>query len=134
MVDYSSLYAIGFMILTISLIFGASYFRTRNIIKIDDLKIVSNLLHLGIPIIEEMNLKQEKDISKIANIIVLSLDNTINIVKLKDKEKIIKQSKIFTYQLCEKNLIELTDTRKELINQLIEITLNSKYGDIIMKE
>lgn len=132
MVDYTVFYVLGAIILSLGLVFGVSYLRTKKIVNTDDLKIVSNLLSLSTIIIQEMGLVHEPEIVKISNIIVLSLENTIGIVKLKDKEKIIEQSKIFTYQLCEKNNIELTDSRKEIINQLIQMVLNTKYSDIII--
>lgn len=131
MVDFTIFYILGYIIITIGLVFGVSLLRTKNIVKEDDIKLVSSLLNISINVVEEMGLVHEQEMTKIANIIILSLDNTVNIVKLKDKEKIIEQSKIFAYQLCENNKIELTIERKEIINQLIETVYNTKFESLV---
>jgi hypothetical protein len=134
MIDYSILYILCAIIAVLGLIFGISYLRTKNIVKADDINLVSSILNISMSIIQEMNLDQEKEILKIANIIDISLLNVINIIKLKEKEKVIEQAKIFAYQLCEKNNIMLNETRTNLIDQLITIVLNTKYGDMIVAE
>jgi len=134
MIDLNILYILGIIFIVLGLVFAISYLRRKNIVNADDLKIVSNLLNLSVSIIQEMNLNKEPEILKISNIIALSLDNTIEIIKLRDKEKIIEQTKIFAYGLCEKNNIELTENRKEIIIQLIVLAFSTKYGDILVQE
>lgn len=130
--DISFLYILGAIIIVLAVIFSVSYARKKNLVSADDLIFSARVLGLTANIIEELRLKNEPQIKQIANIVLLALDEAIKIVQSKNKEEIIQEAIDKAYKLCEQGNIQLTDSRKEIIKNLIQIALENKFTDRIL--
>lgn len=130
--DYSILYAIGFIVLAGVIVFGVSYARKKGIFSSEDLKTASSLLGLTVSVLNELNLKNEDQLIKISTMILKGLDYAIVSMNLTNKDEIISTTETYVYGLCTDNGIELTDSRKLIINSLVSLVLTNKYADKIV--
>ena len=127
--DTSILYAI----LAIGIAFGVaylvSYLRRKNLLKQEDLLFAIRALDLSLKIVSEMRLDKESQIKKISQIVIDSLEFGVS---LYNTEEDVKENALeYAYELCNSFNIELTENRKDIIKELIEITFNEKYIDFI---
>ena len=131
--DVSIFYIIGAVVTVLVIVFGTSYARKQGLVSADDLIFSARVLGLTASIIEELNLKQEPLIRQISNVVLLALDEAIKVAQGQTKDQIIADAEDKAYKLCEQGNITLTDNRKQIINQLIEIAINNKFGDELTK-
>ena len=122
-----------YVLLSVGIAFGVaylvSYLRRKNLLKQEDLMFAIKALDLTIAIVDELNLKHETEIKQISQIVIDSLEFGVS---LYNTEEDVKDNAIeYAYELCNSFDIELTDNRKEIIKELIEITFNEKYIDFI---
>mgnify|MGYP001217424653 FL=1 len=118
-----------YVILAIGIAFGVaylvSYLRRKNLLKQEDLMFAVKALDLSLKVVSEMRLDKESQIKKISQIVIDSLEFGIS---LYNTEEDVKENAVeYAYDLCLSFDIELTDNRKEMIQELIEITFNEKY-------
>ncbi len=132
-IDLNIVYIIVILIVAVGLIFGANYLRKKGLISESDLEFASKLLGLTVSIVNELNLQNEDKIKNISNFIILGLNEVNSTMALTDKQQIIDNVKNYVYKACEQANIELTDNRKNIINSLVEIAVNNKYGDELVK-
>ena len=124
-----------YVILAIGIAFGVaylvSYLRRKNLLKQEDLLFAIRALDLSSKVVSEMRLNKEKEIKTISQIVIDSLEFGIS---LYNTEEDVKDNALkYAYELCNTFDIELTDNRKEIIKELIEITFNEKYINFIKK-
>ena len=131
--DFQILYILIAVIIVLAIVFGTSYARKKGLVSADDLIFSARVLGLTASIIEELNLKQEPLIRQISNVVLLALDEAIKVAQGQTKDQIIADAEDKAYKLCEQGNITLTDNRKQIINQLIEIAINNKFGDELTK-
>ncbi|NMA70021.1 MAG: hypothetical protein GX958_11485 [Desulfitobacterium sp.] len=106
-----------------------SYLRRKELLKQEDLMFAIQALDLSLKIVSEMRLDKEDKIKQISQIVIDSLEFGIS---LYNTEEDVKANALeYAYELCNTFDIELTDNRKEIIKELIEITFNEKYIDFI---
>lgn len=128
--------SILYVILAIGIAFGVaylvSYLRRKNLLKKEDLMFAIKTLGLSLKVVSEMKLDKESQIKKISQIVIDSLEFGIS---LYNTEEDVKANAVeYAYELCNTFDIELTDNRKEVIRELIEITFNEKYIDFIEEQ
>ena len=120
--DLSLLYGI----IIASLMGVISYLITKKItVNKDELQIVQQIFKLSTGIIDELNLKHEDKILQISQIIDSGITFAIVLDDTNQKE-IVKK---YTYEQCKLFGIELTEKRKEIIEQLIDIGLDLVNGE-----
>lgn len=123
--DYSILY----VFLAIGIVFGVSYLvshlRRGGILKQDDLIFAIKLLDLSLKTVSEMRLDKEKEIKNIADTIVHSLEYAIS--HYDTEQDVILNAYEYSLELCDVLGIDITESRKELIRELITIVFNDKY-------
>lgn len=122
-------YTILYMFLAIGIAFGIAYLvshlRRKDIVKQEDLKFAISLLGIGMRIVSELRLDKEVEIANISQVIVDSLEYAISFY---DTEKdVIHNAYNYSLELCDVLGIELTDSRKDLLMELITIVFNDKY-------
>lgn len=122
-----------YVLLSVGIAFGVaylvSYLRRKNLLKQEDLMFAIKALDLSSKVVSEMRLDKEKEIKTISQIVIDSLEFGVS---LYNTEEDVKDNAIeYAYELCNSFEIELTDNRKEIIKELIEITFNEKYIDFI---
>ena len=122
-----------YIILAVGIAFGVaylvSYLRRKNLLKQEDLKFATKALNLTMTMVDELNLKHETEVKQISQIVIDSLEFGVS---LYNTEEDVKENALeYAYELCNSFNIELTDNRKEIIKELIEITFNEKYIDFI---
>ena len=103
-----------------------SYLLTKKIVvSKNELAIVQQIFNLSTSIIDELNLKHEDKILQISQIIDSGITFAIVLTDENQKEVVKK----YTIEQCKLFGIELTENRKQLIDQLIDIGL-----DLLKKE
>jgi hypothetical protein len=129
--DYSILYALSILVLTLLIIFGTLYLKKKGVVSQNDLTYVSSILNLSLAIIDEMDLAKEKEIKSISNVILVGLNISIGLYGIEDRDKIILMGKDLCFKLCEDQGIELTENRKAIIVNLLELALNQRLLDVV---
>lgn len=130
--DTTILYTIAILAFVVIATFGVVYAKKNNIFTSEDIKTVSSLLGLTVSVLNELNLKNEDQIIKISTLVLKSLDYAVVTMELKDKATIITTAKEYIYKLCEENSIELTDSRKAIVDSLLVLVFNNKYADNVL--
>lgn len=123
-IDMSIVYVLGIIVAVVGLVFGVAYLRKNNYVKESDLVFVSTVLGISIEILNEMNLKNEKEILKLSSIIQDSLNFAIGMFD--DKNDTYAKACEYAYNLCEQAGIEVTDNRRDIIQKLIKLGLEIK--------
>ena len=115
--DATILISIGVVALVLIFTVGVTYLLKNSSVRKEDLETVQQIFKLTTSVIDELNLKQEKQIMSISQIVVSSLDFAIVISNDDDqiKDEAYKQAIL----LCEQFKLELTEERKNIILQLI---------------
>lgn len=115
--DYSLIYGI----IIAGLMGVISYLLTKKItINKNELAIVQQIFNLSASLIDELNLKNEDKILQISQIVDSGITFAIVLTDENQKE-IVKK---YTYEQCELFGIELTENRKQIIEQLTDIGLD----------
>lgn len=115
--DLSLLYGI----IIAALMAVVSYLLTKKItINKNELAIVQQIFNLSTNIIDELNLKSEDKILQISQIIDSGITFAI-VLSDENQKEIVKK---YTFEQCELFGVELTENRKQLIDQLIDIGLD----------
>lgn len=123
-IDMNIVYVIGIVIAVVGMVFGVAYLRKNNYVKESDLVFVSTVLGIGIEILNEMNLKNEKEILKISSIVQDSINFAIGMFD--NQNDTYNKACEYAFKMCEQASIELTDNRKNIIQQLIKLGLEIK--------
>ena len=123
-IDMTIVYVLGIVVVVVGMVFGVAYLRKNNYVKESDLVFVSTILGIGIEILNELNLKNEKEILKISFIVQDSINFAIGMFD--DTNDIYIKSCEYAYNLCEQAGIEITDSRRNIIQQLIKLGLEIK--------
>lgn len=127
--DYTFLYVLIAIGLTVGLTYLISYLRRENVVDVNDLRLSMEMLNIGMKIVSELRLDKEEEIFRISSIVLQSLEYSISLF---DSEEIIIENAIeYAHELCEIMSIELTESRKEIIRDLITLTFNNQYKDMI---
>jgi hypothetical protein len=124
--DYSILFVLVAVVLSLGLAFGVSYLRRNNYITSEDLKFASEILGLTSAIIMELNLKQETEIKKLTSIITNSLSYSIALYG-ENGENVIEESIKYAEELSVDYGIELTENRRMIIEKLVVIAYQNKF-------
>ena len=128
-VDYSVLYMILAVVIAAGLAYIVSVARRKNIIKQEDLLFAIKALDLSLKTVSELRLDQEEEIVRLTEIIIDSLEYAVSFF---DTEMdIICNAYAYSLELCDIARIELTETRKDLLMELITIVFNDKYIQFI---
>ena len=123
--DMDFVYALIIVVAVLAIAIGVLYAVRKNYISSKDLEIIKNVFNLSTAIIDELNLKQEDLIMQISQIVLSSLDFAIVISNNNDEIKDAAYNQ--ACQLCSDFKIELTESRKMIIKQLIEIGMSNIY-------
>lgn len=126
--DYTILYTIIIIAVVMGLTYFVVYLKKNNIVTKEDLQVVEQIFNLTNSIISELDLKNEKKILQISQIVASSLDYAIKISGSESDIDIIDEAIKQTYSLCDDLQIELTESRKIIINQLIDLGLKNRYA------
>jgi hypothetical protein len=130
--DLTILYAIGVLVLVIGFLIGIKQLKKKGIIDSDDVLFAVKVLDLSIAIVDELDLKNESEIKKISQIVVDALEFAV--AQLQDSENVIGETVDYCYEVCDELGIELTDSRKILIGQLVSIGLDNRYAKGLIGE
>ena len=127
--DYTILYIFLAIGVAFGLAYSVAYLRRKNIVNQDDLKLAMQMLDIGMRVVSELRLDKEVEILKIADIVKDSLEYAISMYDI--ESDVINNAYIYSLELCEKMNVELTETRKELLMDLIIIVFNDNYIQFI---
>ncbi len=115
--DLSLLYSI----IIAALMAVISYLLTKKIVvSKNELQIVQQIFNLSASLIDELNLKNEDKILQITQIIDSGITFAI-VLSDENQKEIVKK---YTFEQCGLFGIELTEQRKNIIDQLIDIGLD----------
>lgn len=115
----------GIIVGTILITVLARKAREKGLIDSDDLAIAIVTLNLTLKFVDEMNLKDEKDIKLISNSVLRGL-NYATIAMSGDYSELIEVAENFAIDSCKASGIEITESREQLIKQLTEIGLKNQ--------
>jgi hypothetical protein len=121
--DLTILYVILIIAFVIGLSFLSKYIKSKNIVSSDDMMFAMQVLKLSVEIVDQLNLKNEEKIKSIAQIVIDSVAYAIE--NMKDSKDIQSLAVEHAYEMCNNFNIELTDERKNIINQLISLLLTN---------
>lgn len=122
--DLTILYILGIVVLSVGLVALGKYLRSKNLVKAEDLMFAMKTLQLSVDIAGQLNLQNENKIKSIAEIVSASIDYVNK--NMQDEENKVANAESYAYNLCDMLDVQLTDERKSIINQLIELALNNK--------
>lgn len=119
------IYALLIVVAVLAIAVGVMYLVKKNYINTKDLETIKSIFGLSTAIIDELNLKAEDKIMQISQIVLSSLDFAIVISNNNEeiKDAALRQA----LQLCTDFKIEMTDSRKLIIEQLISIGIENIY-------
>lgn len=124
-IDYSTMYLIIIVIAVIGVAFLIKLLKNKNIITNDDLTIILQAFKLTTDVINELNLNKETNLQEISDIVITSLQYASKISSDVTKESIISDATTNAFDLCTKAGIVLTDSRKNIITQLINLGIGT---------
>lgn len=121
--DYSILIVIGVTLGVILLAMGLKYLKDNNYVSESDLILASRILGIGSDILIELK-PNDKKLVKISEIVKNSIDSIINQYdEFSDIGKLKSEVESMIYGLCNANKIEMTDNRRKIVNEMINILL-----------
>jgi uncharacterized protein with FMN-binding domain len=123
--DINIIFLLIIVIITIGLIFCVNYFRQNNKINDKTLETVATTLNLTVTIIDQLNLKNEDKIINLTNIIIESINYTKDVLNSKNNDELIFNAIVYAQKLCLDQGIELTDSRKAIIDSLVRLSINN---------
>lgn len=112
---------IGFVIL---ITIGSKKMRESKIVSSSDLSFAILTLKLSLDVVDELNLKKEKEIKTLATIVVEAIDYSISIME-GSYDNLVEVATQYAYDTCLAFEIELTDNRKDIVQQLIKIAIQN---------
>lgn len=118
--DLSIIYAIGTLIILVGVAFGIRFATKKGYVKEADLEFVIGLFDLTMAIVDELDLKNEQEIKRIAEYVKLGLDYAREVAEGGSLDSVVE----YTIELCQKNDIEINEQREKIIRQLAMIGLN----------
>lgn len=124
--DYTMFYILGGVLVAVGLVYLVAFLRKNNYVKKEDLQIVSQILGLNIAILSELKLKNEKEIKLIANTIKNALDQSVKLYDIIDIDEVRKETYEYVIKELESFNIKITDERKLIIEQLINLAIQEK--------
>lgn len=119
------IYALLIVVAVLAIAVGVMYLVKKNYISTKDLETIKSIFGLSTAIIDELNLKAEDKIMQISQIVLSSLDFAIVISNNNEEIKDVALRQAL--QLCADFKIEMTDSRKLIIEQLISIGIENIY-------
>ena len=100
------------------------YFVVKKItITKEQITTIRELFGLSVAIIDELNLKQEKEIMRISGIVTNALD--LAYVLNDNKDDIIKNAYNYTINTMEKLNLEVNENREKIVRTLIELGVHT---------
>ena len=128
--DYTIFYVLGIVAFAVGLAIGTKFLNTKGIISNEQLLFVAKIFDLTIKIVDELNLKNEKQIMTIANIVYDSIEYIIAINE--EPDKMVENAYAYAVDKCMLFGIELTGNRQAILLQLITMGLNNKIADEVI--
>lgn len=122
--DYSIIYILIAVVFTIGILTLKSFLTKKNIIKNEDLLFTAKILNLTVALIDELDLPKEKLIKDIGKIVYDALAFTS--ARYSTKDEVIVNAVEYAYDLCLKFDIELTDSRRDIIRELVVFAINNE--------
>lgn len=122
--DYTAIYSIIIVAGVLGLTALITYLRKNNYVTKEDLQVVEQIFNLTTSIVDELNLKNEKNIMQISSVVVSALNYAIKISDI--NTDIVSTATEEAYLLCGELSIELTSNRKNIIDQLIKLGLQKR--------
>ena len=121
--DYSILIVIGVTLGVVLLAMGLKYLKDNNYVSESDLILASRILGIGSDILIELK-PNDKKLVKISEIVKNSIDSIINQYdEFADIGKLKSEVESMIYGLCNANKIEMTDSRRKIVNEMVNILL-----------
>lgn len=128
--------SIFYVLLSVGIAFGLtwllSYMRKNKIFEQEDLLRAIKILDLNLRIVSELRLDKEKEILQISQIVIDALEYGIDYYN--NPDDVIENANNYALELCAVFGIEMTDSRREILWELINITFNNKYIDFVEEE
>ena len=125
-----------YVLLSVGIAFGLtwllSYMRKNKIFEQEDLLRAIKILDLNLRIVSELRLDKEKEILQISQIVIDALEYGIDYYN--NPDDVIENANNYALELCAVFGIEMTDSRREILWELINITFNNKYIDFVEEE
>jgi len=122
--DMSIIYIIGFIIITIGLVYLINFLQNKKQINANLLDLVTNGLGVGCYIIDELNLKNEEKIVAIGSIVVDSVNYAKDVLKATTNEDLVNIAIAYACKLCEDQGIEINESRTNIITSLVKLSVN----------
>lgn len=119
--DYTILYVIGIVVGVFIVAIGSKYGRDKGWFTSDDLKFAQTLLGLSIEIIDELDLKQEAEIQKIARVVDTAL--TQMQLVLNDEatyDQMVNQTYENALKIAEEFDLEMNTQRDKIVLELVQ--------------
>ena len=115
--NFTIIFIILIIALALGLPMGFKYLSDKKILNSDSLKFTIELFKLSTIIINELNLKQETQITKITDLVLLSLNYVCDMDSLENREVVAIN---YCIELCNKMGFVLDDNRLNIISELIK--------------
>lgn len=123
--DNSMLWILGVIFFVCILTYFVSNLRKKDILTTEDLLFVQHLFSLTVAVIDELNIKNEKKVLQISNVVLSALEYATKVSKGDDN--VVELALQKCYELCGEMDIELTESRKLIIMQFINLGLMNRY-------
>lgn len=123
------LYVLGFVVITVGMYYGYDFLKKKKIVTDEDVKTIASALGLAVSVVLQLDLKQSPQIKKAYTYINSAIEYVLKESKVTDKLQLEQDITNYCYQLCEQAGLVLNDNLKNIIAQLIELSMNNKYAD-----
>lgn len=123
--DTTILYIIAIVGFTIGFIFLTKFLESKKIINATQMQLASVILGIGVEILKDIQIK-DKNFVNITEIVKSSVD--LAVAELEDSADVTALAQKFAEDQCVKLGLKVTDSRKIIIGQLIELVLKNKIG------
>lgn len=135
--DMNTVWAIVIIVASIAFAVGARYLsktltEKKGIDLSQELLQVIKLFDLGIDFIKEFNLPQEEKIADIAQIVNDACYFAVDIMNTTDYDEMMDATMDYAVKLGEEFDVEITESRYNLIRELINLALREKIEDYIV--
>ena len=130
--DTSIFYVLLSVGIALGLTWLLSYIRKNKIFEQEDLLRAIKLLDLNLRVVSELRLDKEEEVLQISQIVIDALEYGINYYN--NPDDVIKNANDYALELCAILGIEMTESRREILWELINITFNNKYIDFVEEE
>lgn len=122
--DYTVLYVIGTAIFVVMFSIVIKILIDKKILTKEVVSFVAKTFNLTSKLVDELNLKKEKQILMIADIVNDSIEYILAIMD--NPNSMVDEAYNYAVDKCLAFGIELTDNRKDILRQLIVAGLNLK--------